>query len=178
MTGAASSLRSSTTPSDARLTVARALGVKGLKGGIRIEVLTDFPDSLLPGAHVWPEGAVEPMRIQRVEPGGRNPVIYLEGVTTREQAEPLVGRFLEVPRRELAEGEFFWSDLIGLRVEEPDGRAVGDLVEVLRVGGSEVYRVVGPGGERLVPALRSAVRRIDLVERLMVVEPDDAEEVR
>jgi ribosomal 30S subunit maturation factor RimM len=51
-------------------------------------------------------------------------------------------------------------------------------VEVFRAGGNEVYRIVGPAGERLVPALRSAVHRIDLEAGLMVVAPDEAEEVR
>jgi ribosomal 30S subunit maturation factor RimM len=41
-----------------------------------------------------------------------------------------------------------------------------------------VYRIVGDGRERLVPALRSVVLRIDLAAGLIVVAPDDAEEVR
>jgi hypothetical protein len=49
---------------------------------------------------------------------------------------------------------------------------------VFRAGGAEVYRVVGERGERLVPALRSAVLRIDLEGNVMVIARDDAEEVR
>lgn len=41
-----------------------------------------------------------------------------------------------------------------------------------------MYRVVGPAGERLVPALRTVVQRIDLDAGVMVVAPDEAEEVR
>ena len=63
-------------------------------------------------------------------------------------------------------------------MEEPDGSAVGELVEIFRSGANEVYRIVGDRGERLVPALRSTVLRIDLDAGLMVVAPDDAEEVR
>jgi 16S rRNA processing protein RimM len=117
------------------------------------------------------------MRIGRMETGGRTTVLYLEGITTREAAEQLADRYLEGPAHELEEGEFYWDDLVGLRVEEPNGAAVGELVEVFRAGANEVYRVVGPSGERLVPALRSAVLRIDLDARLMVVAPDDAEVV-
>jgi 16S rRNA processing protein RimM len=112
-----------------------------------------------------------------VETGGRVPVLHLEGVTSREAADALVGRYLEAPAHELPEAAWFWSDLIGLRVEEPDGRTVGELVEIFRAGGNEVYRVVGPGGERLVPALRSTVLRIDPDAGLIVVAADQAEEV-
>jgi 16S rRNA processing protein RimM len=127
---------------------------------------------------VWLEDGTGPTRIDRVESGGRTPVLYLDGIASREAAERLTDRYLEGPAHELEEGAFYWDDLVGLRVEEPDGGSVGELVEVFRAGGNEVYRVVGPSGERLIPALRSAVVRIDLDSGLMVVVPDEAEEVR
>ena len=151
---------------------------KGLNGGVRVEVLTDWPERLEAGAEVWPDGADRPLRILRAETGGRVPVLHLEGVDSREAAEALVGRYLEAPQRPLDEGTYFWDDLVGLRVEEPDGSLVGELVEIFRAGGNEVYRIVGPGGERLVPALRTVVLRVDLAAGLMIVAADDAEEVR
>jgi 16S rRNA processing protein RimM len=158
--------------------VARVLGAKGLKGGLRVEILTDWPERLESDAEVWPEGESTARRILRVESGGRVPVLHLDGVDSREAAEAMAGRYLEVPTRPLDPGEYYWDDLIGLRVEDPAGRPVGELVEVFRAGGNEVYRVVGPVGERLVPALRSIVQRIDLEVGVMVVAPDEAEEVR
>ena len=113
-----------------------------------------------------------------METGGRVPVAHFEGIDTREAAEPIVGRYLEAVPHDLEDGAYYWDDLVGLRVETVGGTVVGELVEVFRAGGNEVYRVVGPAGERLVPALRSVVQRIDVAEGLMVVAPDDAEEVR
>ncbi len=127
---------------------------------------------------MWPEGDAAPRRIHHVERGGRVLVIHLDGIDSREGAEALAGRYLEVPSRELDAGTYYWDDLVGLRVEGPDGETIGELVEIFRAGGNEVYRVVGPAGERLVPALRGAVERIDLEAGVMVVGPDDAEEVR
>lgn len=118
------------------------------------------------------------MRVTRVEDGGRVRVLHLEGVTTREAAEALAGRYLEAEARPLPEGSYYWDELIGLRVVEDGGTVVGDLVEIFRAGGSEVYRVVGPAGERLIPALRSVVNDIDLEAGQMTVAPDEAEEVR
>ena len=118
------------------------------------------------------------MRITRVEAGGRVRVVHLEGVTTREAAEALAGRFLETPARPLPNGSFYWDQLIGLQVVESDGAEVGELVEIFRAGGSEVYRVVGPAGERLIPALRSVVHAIDLEAGRMTVAADEAEEIR
>jgi 16S rRNA processing protein RimM len=173
-----SSSRSSPTPNDRRLAVARILGAKGLAGAVRVELLTDWPDRLAAGAELWLDGAAQPTRITRIESGGRSTVLHLEGIADRSAAEALIGRYLEAPARPLPEDAYYWDDLVGLRVEEADGTPIGELVEVFRAGGAEVYRVVGDGGERLVPALRSAVLSIDLEGRRMVIAPDEAEEVR
>jgi 16S rRNA processing protein RimM len=154
------------------------LGARGLKGDLRIEILTDWPERLATGAEVWAEGDDEPMRIERLETGGRIPVLHLDRVASREAADRLAGRYLEAAAVPLSEGTYYWDDLVGLRVESPDGALVGELVEVFRAGGNEVYRVVGPDGERLIPALRSVVREIDLAGGRMVVAGDDGEEVR
>ncbi|MCA1569542.1 MAG: ribosome maturation factor RimM [Chloroflexi bacterium] len=154
------------------------LGAKGLAGAVRVELLTDWPERLTPGTELWLEGDPSPMTIVRLETGGRTTVLHLDGVTTREAAEDLSDRFLEAPARQLPDETYYWADLIGLRVEEPDGSEVGELVDIFRSGANEVYRIVGERGERLVPALRTSVLRLDLEAGLMVVAADDAEEVR
>jgi 16S rRNA processing protein RimM len=143
-----------------------------------VELLTDWPERLAAGAELWLEGDNAPIRITRIEAGGRTTVLHFDRFTTREAAEALTDRYLEAPVRELPQGSYYWDDLVGLRVEEPDGAMVGELVEIFRAGDNEVYRIVGERGERLVPALRSSVLRIDLESGLMVVAADDAEEVR
>jgi 16S rRNA processing protein RimM len=158
--------------------VARVLGPKGLKGGLRIELLTDWPEALTAGTRLFAEGVDRSWQVARIESGGRVPVLYLDGVTTREDAELLTGGYLEGDPRTPEPGTYFWDDLIGLRVDGPDGEPVGELVEIFRAGGNEVYRVVGPDGERLVPALHSAIERIDLEAGLIVLTADEAEEVR
>jgi 16S rRNA processing protein RimM len=132
----------------------------------------------VPGAELWLEGDDAPLRIERIEAGGRTTVLHLDRFTSRDAAEAVAGQYLEAPARDLPEETYYWDDLVGLRVEEPDGTLVGTLVEIFRSGGAEVYRIVGDAGERLVPALRSAVLRIDLPAGLIVVAPDDAVEVR
>jgi 16S rRNA processing protein RimM len=131
-----------------------------------------------PGTEVWLDGESVARFIEAIEAGGKVPVVYLSGLSSRDDAAGVVGRYVEAAAVPLPAGEYYWDDLVGLRAESPAGTPLGELVEVFRAGGNEVYRVVGPSGERLVPALRSAVERIDLERGVIIIAEDDAEEVR
>jgi 16S rRNA processing protein RimM len=169
-----SSWRSSATSE--RLAVARVLRAKGLAGAMRIEPLTDRPERLAAGEALWIEGEADPRRILEAAWGGRVPVLRLEGISDRSAAERVVGRYLEAPASPLAPDAYYWHQLIGLSVVDEAGAALGTVVEVFRAGENEVYRIEGPGGELLVPALRQVVREIDLDAGRMVVDYQ-AEEV-
>lgn len=145
------------------------LGAKGLAGAVRVEPLTDHPERLAPGESLWIEDEAEPRLILECALGGRWPVLRLEGVADRVSAERLSGRYLEAPPSPLAPDAYYWHQLIGLAVTDEAGTEVGELVEVFRAGENEVYRIEGPGGELLVPALRDVVREIDLGTRRMVI---------
>lgn len=145
---------------------------------MRLETLTDWPERIAPGAEVWLDGASSPTHVDRVETGGRTLVAYLGGIDSRDAADAIVGRYLEMPPHELPEGAYYWDDLVGLEVHDPRGAVVGELVEIFRAGENEVYRIVGPSGERLVPALKRVVLEVDLDARRMTVADDDAVEVR
>jgi len=158
------------------LAVARVLGAKGLGGSLRIELLTDWPERLTVGAELFVENETGPRRIVETELGGRLPVLRLEGIDGRDAAKALIGRYLETPSRSLPQGSYYWHQLVGLKATDPAGTPLGTVEEVFRAGENEVYRIVGPGGEILVPALRDVVRQIDLESGEMVVDYQ-AEEV-
>jgi 16S rRNA processing protein RimM len=171
-----SSWRSS--PTSDRLAAARIIGPKGLSGAMRLEILTDRDDRLTVGAALFVEGEQVPRRIDEVERGGRVPVVRLEGVERREQAEALSGRYLEVEAEPLPAGHYYWHQLVGLRVTDESGRELGRLVEVFRAGEAEVYRVEADGQpDLLLPAVRDVVREIDLEGGTMTVRYE-TEEVR
>lgn len=156
--------------------MARVLGAKGLAGSIRIEALTDHPERLAEGESIWIEDEATPRSILEAGWGGRVPFIRLEGISDREAAERLVGRYLEAPVNPLPRDTYYWHQLIGLTAVDEAGSELGQVVEVFRAGENEVYRIEGPGGELLIPALREVVRSIDLPASRMVVRYE-AEEV-
>ena len=174
--GGTSSWRSS--PTSERLAAARVVGAKGLAGAMRVEVLTDRPERLSEGALLYLEGEDEPRLIAQVELGGRLPVIRLENVDSREQAEGLRGRYLEVDLEPLPEGSYYWHQIVGMQVRDEAGHTLGTVVEVFRAGENEVYRVESEDGpELLLPALREFILDIDPEANSMTVRYE-VEEVR
>ncbi len=152
------------------------MGVRGLKGDLRVMTLTDAPERLAAGELVVVEGETAPRQIAEAGISKHGPVLRLVGITDREQAAALIGRHLLAPSGpdQLPAGTYWWHELEGLEVVAPDGRAIGLLEEVFRAGPNEVYRVVGPDGEVLVPALHSIVQEIDLAGGTMtILHPSD-----
>jgi 16S rRNA processing protein RimM len=145
------------------------LGAKGLAGALRIEALTDHPERLTAGESIWVEDEAAARTILEAGWGGRVPVLRLEGISDRAAAEQLAGRYLEAPASPLPPDTYYWHQLIGLAAVDETGTELGKVVEVFRAGEAEVYRIEGPSGELLVPALRDVVRSIDHASGRMVV---------
>ena len=172
-----SSWRSALTTSSDRLAIGYVVGVKGLRGQVRVESLSDRPDRFVRGASVYLDGEAEPRRITDVEPTSRTFVLALEGIPDRDAAQALVGRYLEIDRAPLPADTYYWHDLIGVTARDEAGRLIGEVADVFRAGENEVYRIVGPRGETLVPALRAVVTALDVEGRSMTVRLEE-EEVR
>jgi 16S rRNA processing protein RimM len=153
------------------------VGARGLRGHLKVETLTDYPERLAPGERVFLEGDEAPLEVVEVGQAGRLSVLRLQGIGSRAETEALIGRFLEVERRALPEGSYYWHELEGLRVVDELAGELGRIAEVFRAGENEVYRVVGPRGETLVPALRGVVLEIDPAAGVVRTRYE-AEEVR
>ena len=78
----------------------------------------------------------------------------------------------------LPPGSYYHHQLRGLRVEDPSGRHLGKVEDLMDLGaGAPVLVVRGARGETLIPLAEEFVRSIDLARGLMVAlepEPVDA----
>jgi len=100
--------------------------------------------------------------------------LTLEGVTDRNQAEPLRGTEVYVDREhavELDEDENFICDLEGLEAYDTQGNHIGTLREVLTPNQiCDVYVFDTPRGEMMIPALRRVVKEVDLDEEKIILD--------
>ena len=104
-----------------------------------------------------------------------------DGINDRNGAEALRGRLIYVDRAHAAkldEDENFIVDLIGLRGVDDEGGEYGTLTDVMQPGGNDVYVFRDEKRrETLVPALKTAILRVDLQARVVLMSAARLREV-
>lgn len=161
--------------------VARVAKVRGVRGEVAAELLTDFPERfewLEELVAVAPGGARELLALESQWLHGGRVVLKFEGYDTPEASAALVGRELAVPESEaveLEEGEFFDWQLAGCRVETVGGAEVGTVRALLRMGGDAPLLAVvdAQGRERLVPFAESICVEVDPEAGLIRIDPPE-----
>ena len=121
----------------------------GIKGWVKVQPFTAAPENLLayPVWSIADEARWQECRVEHAQVQGRSVVAKLAGCNDRNAAEVYRGREVAVPRESLpaaATNEFYWSDLVGLKVVNT---AHEDLGTVSQVFGNRRERRAG-GGRR------------------------------
>ncbi|RME80729.1 MAG: 16S rRNA processing protein RimM [Caldilineae bacterium] len=159
-------------PSSEFMVVGRIRAPHGVRGELRVEVMTDFMERFAPGSRLFVEREEESRQVEAARPHKDVMLVKLEGLDRRSDVETLRGRYLLVPRGEampLPPDEYYEDELVGLRVETAAGEWLGEVVEVWWTDANEVYVLQGPYGEVLLPAIADVVREVDLEARKMIV---------
>lgn len=158
--------------------VGRLARPHGLRGEMSVEVLTDFPERFVPGlalvaADERGEGR-RPLVVETVRAAGDRLLIAFEGIEDRTGAEALRGLDLSVPRgSEVArpEGFVYHFDVEGCRAVDRAGRELGVVTALLDVAGRSLLEVETPRGERQVPFVEPIVVSVDVVRKVVVLDP-------
>lgn len=112
------------------------------------EAILDYDEWLLGRDGDWRPATVTDGRRH-----GKTVLARLEGCDDRDAAASLIGDEIAVPREELPplpEGRYYWTDLVGLRVEHRDGSELGVVDHLLETGANDVLVVKGER-EILIP---------------------------
>ena len=152
----------------------RIRAAHGLKGWIKIQPFTQEIEGLLDYPEWWVggDGQWQQHRISEAAVHGSTVVARLEGFTDRDAAAGLRGRDVAVPRSampENREGEFYWSDLLGMEVAHRNAAKLGLVTKILETGANSVLVVQG-AKELLVPFIDDVIVNVDLKARKLVVD--------
>jgi 16S rRNA processing protein RimM len=167
------------TPADAGqewVAVGLAVGAFGIRGDLKVQPLTDFPERFQQTSILYVGKAHTPHRLISARQHGRIVVVHLEGVEAANDAEQLRGAQLFIPVGELLTlpvDHYYVHDLIGLRVEHVDGTPLGVIRDVIPTGGNDllVVRTMTGGADVLLPAVKEFIKGVDVPGGVVRVAP-------
>ena len=154
------------------ITIGKILAPWGIKGKLKVEVVTDFPQRFAPSSKIYIDQ--QPVTIGSTEWHKGKAIIKLDTIDSIEDAEKLRGRPVEIHYSQLyplPEGQYYHFQLIGLEVWTTQGELLGNITEILTTPGNDNYVISGAKGEILIPAIEDVIKSIDLNKGRLVIEP-------
>ncbi len=117
-----------------RILLGRIGRAQGLKGEVRLTSFTGDPLAIADYGPLESEDGTRRFEIERISQRNDVVVAKLKGVDDRSAAEALTNEGLWIAREKLPaaeeEDEFLLADLIGCVAHAPDGRHIGEVVDV------------------------------------------------
>jgi 16S rRNA processing protein RimM len=152
--------------------IARISGPHGLKGKIKIIPFGDSFKRFLGYTHLIIGKNGTPLEILGAQNRRGFYIIELTGITNISQVEPLKGETLYVKREQLeepAEDEYYWRDLMGLKVMDTQGAVLGEIVDIFSTGSNDVY-VVDKSKQYFIPATKDVIKEISLEKKCITID--------
>lgn len=150
----------------------------GVRGWLHLISFTDPIDTICTYKewHVIHHNQWEILHIENSKKHGKGLIVKIKEINDRELAREYTNDEISVPRADLpnlAEGEYYWQDLIGATVITENGITLGVVKELLTTGSNDVFVVVGER-ERLIPYTEGVVLKIDVTKNEIIVNWDPA----
>ncbi|GLO47453.1 ribosome maturation factor RimM [Pseudomonas putida] len=167
---------------DDLIVVGKIFSVHGVRGEVKVYSFTDPIENLLdyPRWTLRHEGKVKQVELVNGRGSQKGLVVKLKGLDDRDEARLLSGYEICIPRSllpNLAADEYYWYQLVGLKVINQDEQVFGKVDHLLETGANDVMVVKPCAGslddrERLLPYTAQCVLDIDLEAGVMRVEWD------
>ncbi len=157
--------------------VGRIAGLYGIKGWVKVISYTEPHNNIL-GYRPWyleRGGSVEQADLAAGRRHGKGLIAQVAGIEDRGAAAGLIGANILVNRELFAptgHNEYYWRDLVGLRVTTADGVDLGVVDSLLETGANDVLVLQGER-RRLIPfVVDDIVKYVDLKAGTITVDWD------
>lgn len=147
----------------------------GVRGWIKVVSFTDPIENLL-DYKIWQVQHRSASQIVTMQSGkicGPFLIVKLEGIENPETVKYYTNGFIAIERGalpSLKEGEYYWSDLIGLRVISVDGLNFGTVTSLIETTSNDVLIVKDRHHERVIPYISKVVKSVNVEENSIIVD--------
>ena len=152
--------------------IGRALKPFGIRGEIKIRPFTESDNAFERTTVLVYDDVPYQVRSVRFHKG--MVIASLEGVDSPDAAAELRGTLVKTGASNLPpkeEDEYFWHELIGMKVQTVDGLDLGTVNEIIPTGANDVLSVKGHRGEVLLPVIDDVIVDVDVQHGIIVVDP-------
>ena len=164
--------------SDDLITVAHIVKVRGLRGEVVADLLTDFPDRFDRTPVFFalsPDGGQKTVKLEDHWFQKGRIVLKIAGYDSIDAASALVGCEFAVPvveRVTLDDDQYYDWELEDCRVETVAGQQVGAVKSVMRTGGVDLLVVENQEKQTsLIPMVSSILIEIDKRKKTILIDP-------
>jgi 16S rRNA processing protein RimM len=158
------------------LAVGRVKAPNGLKGKMWITPIGDTFNQYK--QYIIGESGI-PKKLISFEKRKKGFVLQLEGITDISQVEQIQGQIVYINREllpETSDDEFYWDDLIGMKVIDIKDRELGEIVFIIPTGSNDVF-VVDKIKQHMIPWTDDVVKKISIETNMMTVDIESLEEI-
>jgi 16S rRNA processing protein RimM len=163
--------------------VGKLMSPFGVKGWLKLYSHTQPVENIATYEPLWMKQGDrwQPISLEHVQRHGKGLVVKIKGCETRDQTPAYIGCDLAIKREQLPaleQGDYYWTQLEGLKVVTTAGEFLGVVDHLLETGSNDVLVVHPATGsidqqERLIPYLwEDVVTAVDLERGEMTVDWD------
>jgi len=146
----------------------------GIKGWVKVQSFSDDPGTLM-DFESWRIGRGDKhtaFHVDTVQDHSNTLVAKLDGIDDRDAAFALRGQEISIQRSRLpppADDEFYWSELIGLKVVNREGAVLGTVSSLMETGAHDLLVIKGTR-EHLIPFVAAFVGKVDVAGGVIEVD--------
>ncbi|QOR36069.1 16S rRNA processing protein RimM [Clostridium sp. 'deep sea'] len=156
--------------------IAKITSTHGLNGDMRIFPVISPPQLLNQLDHMYIKdnnGEMVKISIEKVRPYKKSIwLLKIKEWQTIEQVELFKGHSLFLPKEELPklpQNSYYIGDLLGSQVISENGEPVGELIDVLERGSSDLYVIKTDSKELLLPVVKEFVLSVNIDDKIITV---------
>ena len=155
--------------------VGKILKPHGVKGSVKVEIITSFPEHFLElkTVYIEQENQKQAYSIEDARLSDRFVFLKFSGINDYDQADALRNHYIYIAQKDLMplnKDEYYIHDLIGLKVFDEQGVFIGTIRDVWTYSANDIYVLnTDDGQEKLIPAIKPVVKSVNLKERTMVI---------
>lgn len=143
----------------------------GLRGDVTVWLDVDIPEqySSLKSILLDINGELLPYKLDKILIRGKKSIAKLDGISTIEQTEPIVGKDIYLPLEKLPKlkgNSFYFHEVLGYNlIDSSNNEIIGELKAVYESSGQDLFAVEKDEVEILIPIVDDFISEINHVEK-------------